>query len=72
MPDKQAPDYPNPFSVWEPLMEFWFNTMLAGTQHTLHLWMSPFNPPLEDEREEKGDLDIPGPLERDFEDSLHA
>ncbi|KPP88773.1 hypothetical protein [Erythrobacter sp. HL-111] len=72
MSNKQVPEYPNPFAMWEPVMEFWFKAMFAGTQQAFQFWAAPFGPPPAEEREEEGDLDVPGPFERDFEDSLHA
>ncbi|MGY6636021.1 MAG: hypothetical protein ABS49_00705 [Erythrobacter sp. SCN 62-14] len=72
MSDKEPYALFNPFAMWEPVINFWFGAMTAATQETLKFWQNPFNPPLEDEREVEGDLDIPGPLEREFEHNLHA
>ncbi|MFN3991244.1 MAG: hypothetical protein ACK4IS_13415 [Erythrobacter sp.] len=72
MSEKES--YPpfNPFAMWEPMTNFWLDMMTAAMQESLKFWQHPFNRPLEDEREVEGDLDIPGPLERDFEHNLHA
>ncbi len=72
MSEKEPYGFFNPFAMWNPFINFWFGTMTAATQETLKFWRYPFNPPLEDEREVEGHLDIPGPLERDFEHNLHA
>jgi hypothetical protein len=72
MSDKEPYGPFNPFAIWEPVMNFWFGAMMAATQESMKFWQNPFNPPLEDEREVEGDLDIPGPLEREFEHNLHA
>jgi len=72
MADKQPDGFFNPFALWQPVMNFWFGTMMASTEETFKLWRYPFSRPLGDEHEVEGDLDIPGPLERDHEHNLHA
>lgn len=54
------------------LMSSWLEACLATNQHCVGLWAQPFAPPLPDEIEQPGDLDIPGPLERDNERKLFA
>ncbi|MGY6552404.1 MAG: hypothetical protein ACXIT4_10985 [Erythrobacter sp.] len=72
MTDKQPDGYSNPFALWEAMMNFWLNAMLAGTQQSFNMSKFLFSPPPEDEREVEGDLDIPGPIEREGERNLHA
>ncbi|WAT18934.1 hypothetical protein OZN62_05010 [Aurantiacibacter sp. MUD11] len=67
-----TPELPPHLVLCEELMAAWFETMLAATDQCFKFWMSPFAPPLEDEVEQAGDLDIPGPLERDLEHNLFA
>ena len=72
MTDDRYAAFANPLALWEPMMQFWAGAMMAATGESIKFWNFPFNPPAPDEREVEGDLDIPGPLERDFEHNLHA
>lgn len=65
-------ELPGQFVLCEQLMTTWFETWLAATDQCFRLWMFPFAPPLADDVEQPGDLDMPGPLERDHEHNLFA
>lgn len=70
--NRQSPAIVDPLALWAPVMDYWLDAMMSASRMGVNLWLRPFNPPLEDEREVEGDLDIPGPLEREFEHNLHA
>ena len=72
MTDQRPQGYPDPFAFWQTAMTFWVDAMVSMNRESLRFWQSPFAPPLPDEREVENDLDIPGPLEREFEHNLHA
>ena len=71
---EQEPDteLPEQFLLCERMMASWFETCLAATDQWFKLWMFPFAPPPADQVEQEGDLDVPGPLERDHEHNLFA
>lgn len=72
MTDQRHQGYPDPFAFWQTAMNFWVDAMVSVSRESLRFWQFPFAPPLPDEREAENDLDIPGPLEREFEHNLHA
>ncbi len=65
-------DLPPQFALCEQMMTAWFETMLAATDQYFRFWCAPFAQPLGHAAEEPGDLDVPGPLERDHEHNLFA
>jgi hypothetical protein len=67
-----TPGWPVQIALCEEFVATWFETMLAATDLYFRFCLAPFAPPLEDTIEEPGDLDIPGPLERDHEHHLFA
>jgi|GEM_PF-1131817 len=56
----------------EEMMSLWVQAWLAATDQYFRLWFAPLARPLDEEHEEPGQLDIPGPLERHSEHGLFA
>lgn len=67
-----SPTLPPELVLYEEMMSLWAQTWLAATDQYLRLWVAPFTCPPDDECEEPGQLDIPGPLERHSEHGLFA
>ncbi|MCB2065290.1 MAG: hypothetical protein KDE15_01470 [Erythrobacter sp.] len=65
-------ELPAQFVVGEHMMIAWFESMLAMSEQCVRLWTLPFAPPLEHAHEPPGELEMPGPLERDHEHNLFA
>lgn len=64
--------FPPQIHLGGELMAAWFKTMLAASDQWFKFWTLPFSTPIDHEKAGAGELDIPGPLERDHEHNLFA